>query len=209
MVKVNVDVAYTVCWLTTMEWLNVNSGDGIDPLSMHTHDHVDPSLSSVRPACVSNVLLKHALNPLLSALPLWFRFLQCCCRYWHTHQRWPHIANAGKYAFAHSVVLFGIYNSSFQNEAIMTNTYKFAWIGCMILSTLYTFLWDVCMDWGLGVWRHRGLREQLLFPNRGVYYAAIVIDLFMRFAWTLTLIPQVMHTCQYDRDGCRLLVGSV
>ena len=57
------------------------------------------------------------------------------------------------------------------------------------------------MDWGLGSWRHGGLREELMFktssgstvgggsPHRGVYYAAMAVDLVMRFAWTLTLIP--------------------
>jgi len=140
--------------------------------------------------CFTSLFFKRALIPLLSALPLWFRFLQCLRRYLVTRQRWPHIGNACKYALSHSIVLFSVFNSSaLAGASVMTSTYKALWLCCMVASTLYTYWWDVYMDWGLGRWQHGMLREELMYPTRVVYYAAMVADLFMRFAWTVTLVP--------------------
>ena len=45
------------------------------------------------------------------------------------------------------------------------------------------------MDWSLGNSKHGGLRERRMFRNKAVYYAAIVVDLILRFFWSYTLIP--------------------
>lgn len=125
---------------------------------------------------------------------------QCCRRYYDTHDRWPHLANAGKYALSHSVVLMGVFHHSFYkpDAAGENDTYigqlKHYWFLSLISSTIYNFLWDVYMDFGLGRRPHKFLRERLLYDNVLVYYAAIVIDLFMRFSWTLTLLPVVYTT---------------
>jgi hypothetical protein len=57
------------------------------------------------------------------------------------------------------------------------------------VSTLYTFAWDVIMDWKLGHSKEGGLRPRRMFPQRWVYYVAIVVDLVLRFGWTATLVP--------------------
>lgn len=177
MVKVSVDLAYAGCLLLSGDWL-------VDLESLPTGP--DGKLDT----CFQSPFFKRAIIPLLSALPLWLRFMQCLKRYVNTRKRWPHIGNACKYALAHSVILFGVYNSARFQQQPASDTYKAAWILCMVASTLYTFSWDVLMDWGLGDRRHGFLREELLFPAKPPYYAAILVDLFMRFAWTLTLIPQ-------------------
>ena len=51
------------------------------------------------------------------------------------------------------------------------------------------FAWDVRMDWKLGDISSLGLRERRMFQYRAVYYAAICIDLVLRFGWTATLVP--------------------
>jgi len=127
--------------------------------------------------------------PLISGLPLWWRFMQCLRKYKDTQQRFPHVANAGKYALAFSVVLFGLFHSELKDPDGMS-PYKAVWILFMVASTLYTFAWDVTMDWDLGKRAHGGLREHLMYRSKWPYYTCIVIDLLLRYGWTLTLIPR-------------------
>ena len=58
-----------------------------------------------------------------------------------------------------------------------------------IASSLYSFSWDVFMDWGLGQRKYGFLAQRLMYPKRSMYYAIIAIDLVLRFAWVLTLLP--------------------
>ncbi|KAG0369636.1 hypothetical protein BGZ54_009368 [Gamsiella multidivaricata] len=63
--------------------------------------------------------------------------------------------------------------------------------------SLYTYSWDVYMDWGLfrfgrhggGAYGHPFLRAELVYPHQWVYYLAIVLNFFGRFAWVLRLAP--------------------
>jgi predicted membrane chloride channel (bestrophin family) len=48
--------------------------------------------------------------PIISCLPLWWRFQQCMKRYFETRQAWPHLANAFKYALSHTVVIMGMFH---------------------------------------------------------------------------------------------------
>lgn len=114
--------------------------------------------------------------------------MQCLRNYFLTHRVLPHIANAGKYALSHSVVLFGVYHTTFYDHNT-ESTYKTLWVCSLCCNSLYAFYWDIKFDWGLGCYRYGGLREILLFPKY-TYYCAYIIDFFLRFAWTLTLIPQ-------------------
>ena len=55
----------------------------------------------------------------------------------------------------------------------------------------YSFMWDIYMDWGLlRSWspKHFGLRKKTLYARKA-YYIAVVIDLFLRFAWLVSLYP--------------------
>jgi hypothetical protein len=207
-VKVSVDLAYAMCFVLSGTWkiemdtlaaqqeatFLASQAATSSSLAMAAAAGLSTPAAALRPppmeTCFTSLFFKRALIPLLSALPLWFRFMQCLRRYLLTRQRWPHIGNACKYALSHSVVLFGVFNSSaLAGASVMTSTYKAGWILCMVLSTLYTYWWDVVMDWGLGSWKHGLLREERLYPSRLVYYGAMIIDLFMRFAWTVTLVP--------------------
>ena len=120
----------------------------------------------------------------------WLRFMQNIRRYKDTHQRWPHLANAFKYAFAQSVVLFSYGNPSLAkpSKSGMAPT-QVAWTVMFISSTLYTFYWDVRMDWGLGQRASGWLRPHLLLKHRFYYFGAIGVDFILRFVWTYQLIP--------------------
>jgi hypothetical protein len=58
-----------------------------------------------------------------------------------------------------------------------------------VSSSLYSFFWDVYMDWGLGRPKFQFLGPRLMYPSRSSYYATIGVDLVLRFAWVLTLVP--------------------
>jgi hypothetical protein len=186
LVRPMVDISYTLCLLFSLDW-------------MHNDE-----LSAEKPErCFHHLTFKRFIVPLISALPLWFRLCQCLRRYYDTHERWPHLANATKYALSHSVVLMGVFHTSFwkaEDDDTNVDMMKRYWLLCLISSTVYNFLWDVYMDFGLGRQQHQFLRERLLYDNKAVYYIAMVLDLFMRFSWTLTLLPTLYFTSSADKS---------
>ncbi|KAK3845434.1 MAG: EXS family-domain-containing protein [Linnemannia gamsii] len=132
------------------------------------------------------------ITPFLTALPAWFRLLQCLRRYRDTLEWFPHLVNAGKYS-ASLINLFVYFSFRHYGGAQL----KTAWIFVSVLTSCYTFGWDVYMDWGLfrfgktggGAYGHPFLRQELVYSRTWVYYMAIVLDFLGRFSWTARLIP--------------------
>lgn len=54
-----------------------------------------------------------------------------------------------------------------------------------LLNAVYTSVWDLAMDWSLGnpYAKHPLLRDALAFRKVWVYYAAMAIDVIVRFNW--------------------------
>lgn len=180
MVKPLIDVAYSFCFL-------------FSGLFLHRHLAPDGDASGGSGngrVCLDSFVLNKVLTPIISALPLYLRLMQCFRRYFDTQQRFPHFVNAGKYATAMSVVLIGVFHQSFTRGSHGEHA---AWIAALATSTMYSYSWDVLMDWDLGKRRQgpgrRGLRGDLIYGARWKYYSAIVLDLFFRFAWALTFVP--------------------
>lgn len=44
-------------------------------------------------------------------------------------------------------------------------------------------------DWGLGQPKYNFLGPRLMYPKHSMYYGIISLDLVLRFAWVLTLVP--------------------
>lgn len=68
---------------------------------------------------------------------------------------------------------------------------EFVWYGAAVLSSLSFYAWDVLRDFAVfqrGS-RNRFLRDQLAYPKKWVYYLAIVLNLFFRFAWMIQMSP--------------------
>eukprot|EP00457_Paulinella_chromatophora_P002958 gb/GEZN01002963.1/.p1 GENE.gb/GEZN01002963.1/~~gb/GEZN01002963.1/.p1 ORF type:complete len:717 (-),score=86.45 gb/GEZN01002963.1/:127-2277(-) len=166
LVRVNTDIAFSLCWLF--------SGD----LVQDEKDHA-PS------KCIDSVIFNKVVVPLIVALPLWFRLGQSLRQYWDTRSK-VFFANAGKYAVAESVVMWGIFHKNFTGSRRM---YVLVYMFFLSFSTLYSFFWDVLMDWDLGHRKWSYLRRTLMYPSVWIYYAAMVLDLALRFTWSLTLIP--------------------
>eukprot|EP00808_Paulinella_micropora_P018809 g31855.t1 len=166
LVKVIIDMAFAVCWVFSGDWL------------YREHNYR-------KSECATSHFFSAVMQPVLTALPLWFRLAQCLRQYRDTHNRWPFIGNAGKYAVAQTVVIWGAFHHNFTD----TRFYFVFYIIFLLISSLYSYSWDVFMDWGLGLRSHGYLRSRLLMGNKNYYYAAMVLDLALRFTWSLTLIP--------------------
>eukprot|EP01113_Clastostelium_recurvatum_P036050 TRINITY_DN5091_c0_g1_i2.p1 TRINITY_DN5091_c0_g1~~TRINITY_DN5091_c0_g1_i2.p1 ORF type:complete len:778 (+),score=160.04 TRINITY_DN5091_c0_g1_i2:66-2399(+) len=165
MVKFLFDLEYSTCYIVTGDW----------------HDFV-----SARCQQATTVAL-----PVMSGLPLLWRFMQCLRRFYDTRQH-IHLGNSMKYFVAFSTVLFSALYGNFSTYPLPWTWRRDIWFVMFIIATLYNFLWDVFVDWHL--FRTRGTflrpRAQLLFyPYVWVYYVAIVFDFLLRFAWTLTITP--------------------
>jgi hypothetical protein len=174
MVKVFQDMAWTLFFVFSGDWL------------------VNEDLpAALRHPWAKTTYYKNVLIPILTLFPLLIRFNQCLRRYADTGKRFPHLANAFKYALSQTVTLFGAFHPLYldHNRNQDTNIFQGFWMTAFIGSSLYSFWWDVNMDWGLGKLDYQLLGPRLMYPKRSMYYAIIGLDLVLRFAWVLTLIP--------------------
>jgi len=129
------------------------------------------------------------VTPFFTALPAWFRFLQCLRRYRDTFEWFPHLLNAGKYMTS-LINLFVYFSYRHYGGA----TLRVCFILVSTVTSIYTFSWDVYMDWGLGRLGKQAqayplLRQELVYSRVWVYYLAIVLDFLGRFSWVVRLIP--------------------
>ncbi|EGG14707.1 hypothetical protein DFA_10965 [Cavenderia fasciculata] len=165
MVKTIFDWEYTACYIFSGDW-EINSGGRCNR--------------------VNQIAL-----PIISGLPLLWRFMQCILRYRETKQR-IHLGNCSKYAVGFSVVLFSALNGNYLNYPEPWTPSRILWCICFILATLYMYVWDVLVDWGF-MWmgKPRPLLRQSLMYKRYLwaYYYAIFSNLIFRFAWTLSVTP--------------------
>ncbi|KAL1806308.1 hypothetical protein ACET3Z_029376 [Daucus carota] len=116
---------------------------------------------------------------ILAPLPFWWRMLQCVRRFFEEKdaiQGW----NSLKY-FA-IVVSFVTRTAYGRNNS--TEWYIIAWVTSVVAGIVATY-WDIVFDWGLlnrkstNPW----LRDKLIVPYKSVYYAAIALNVLLRFSW--------------------------
>jgi hypothetical protein len=118
-----------------------------------------------------------------------------------------HLSNALKYASAFPVIIFSALQRNLDtNEVTRTWLYR-AWILAVTINSLFSFYWDVARDWDLTLFNARsrsspqhafGLRRKLALGPPVVYYLAIVIDLVLRFSWSLKLSPHLDHIFEFE-----------
>ncbi|CAF1072848.1 unnamed protein product [Rotaria sp. Silwood1] len=145
------------------------------------------------------------LQAILMMLPSWFRFAQCLRRYRDTKQAFPHLTNAGKYASGFFVVITnslrrGTITKYVNNK--MANPFLYLWVLAAIIGTVYKLTWDLTMDWGFfdkKAGKNKYLREQLVYPSKKYYYAAIVENVLFRFAWVINIFIYFdEHSAEYS-----------
>ncbi|RUS73639.1 hypothetical protein EGW08_018594 [Elysia chlorotica] len=170
LVTVLLDFEFLICYYAfEVEWLGDNK------------PHV----------CTKNI---YGIRAVVSCLPAWWRFAQCLRRYMDTKCVKPHIWNAGKYSTTFFVVIFStIYKIQVElygDEHRQSTVFFYLWVASAVLSSCYTYVWDIKMDWGLvdkNAGENKGLREEVVYAYKFYYYAAMVEDFVLRFAWTLTV----------------------
>ncbi|KAL6983454.1 hypothetical protein U1Q18_016840 [Sarracenia purpurea var. burkii] len=64
------------------------------------------------------------------------------------------------------------------------------------VATAMNTYWDIIIDWGLlqRQSRNSGLRDKLLVSHKSVYFAAMVLDVLMRFAWLQSVLKFNLHS---------------
>jgi len=136
----------------------------------------------------------------MGILPFYWRFMQCLRKYKENgRQIFPHLLNAGKYL---SSVLIGVLNLVQLLFKIMSIK---MYVTLYIVTTLYSYIWDISVDWGLLQLKskHHLLRDELKFEHK-YYYIGIIVNLFLRFTWTLTLFAdELLNKSQF---GLNLLI---
>jgi len=170
MAKLWVDLAYTFCVLFTGSWL-----------------HDSDELTQTR--CAKNKFFVSVIKVLVTVLPLYFRFVQNVKLYRKFVRPFPFLANAMKYVVSMAVSLFSTLHAASEVKKD-PESYTAFYILFTCIATIYSYVWDITMDWGLARKSHGGLRERLMFGNRWIYYAVILVDLIGRFMWVITLMPR-------------------
>jgi len=130
-------------------------------------------------------LLHTVVLPACMLSPLWWRYCQTLRQCYEHKTRWPYLGNSFKYFFAAQVVLFGVFDPGNKNNTL--------WLTSFILATLYQLVWDVFMDWELFVWDKKSrtfeMRRNRLYTRKSVYIAIFILNILLRFCWTLNFLP--------------------
>ena len=121
-----------------------------------------------------NHVMKQIFVPYITVIPLWIRLMQCLRCAVQSGNRWPHYGNAFKYAISFIVFSFGIFD--------VQNKRSFKWVVALIFVTLVQLSWDFFMDWGMS------LRRPLLMNSRWTYAVFILMNIFIRFSWAISLL---------------------
>jgi len=127
---------------------------------------------------------RDAFDPIIAALPLFFRAMQCLRRYADTDagafewKRFRHIANFGKYCTSLVVVFIGAMHGSRSVSRITMAA----------LATVYSATWDIKMDFAIDRETLAGRKQGRVFSPK-VYISACVADIILRLVWVLSLFP--------------------
>lgn len=155
------------------------------------------------------------LQTILMILPSWFRFAQCLRRYRDTKQKFPHLVNAGKYASGFFVT--GT-NAARRATAIhyldnpTSNPFLYIWIGASFVGATYKVIWDLKMDWGFfdkNAGENKFLRDQIVYPSKFYYYAAIVENILFRYIWVINVFMQFRTRSAEYADVIGFIFGLI
>lgn len=98
----------------------------------------------------------------------------------------PDFINAGKYV---SCIISNVlsYCLTYYRDRVLA-----AWIVFAVITSIYTYLFDLKYDWLL-LDRKSGrflLRDKITYPKK-FYYVLIVVNIFLRCSWVLTISPAI------------------
>ncbi|KAI3406359.2 SYG1 [Candida oxycetoniae] len=130
-----------------------------------------------RNTCTSS---KSHLMGFFAALPSVWRLLQCIRRYMDTADWFPHLANMMKYTCS---TIYYMTLSLYRIDRSLNK--KVTFIMFASINSVYCSIWDIVMDWSLLQMGSKNflLRDYLFYKNKYYYYAAMIIDVILRFQW--------------------------
>lgn len=134
-----------------------------------------------RPPSTSTCDSSHSrLLGFFQTLPSIWRFMQCVRRYMDSGDEFPHLANMMKYLVG---ALYYAFLSVWRINR--TNSHRAVFITFASINAVYTSVWDIIMDWSLGQLNSKNflLRDHLFYKRAEVYYAAMLLDVVLRFQW--------------------------
>ncbi|KAE8023211.1 hypothetical protein FH972_008937 [Carpinus fangiana] len=121
---------------------------------------------------------------IVAVIPYWSRLLQTCTQTYLlpslTTTRM--IINA-----AGTYIYIPVSSSSVPSSQIGLGSASLIFSACAAIVSTY---WDLVIDWGLlqRQSKNRWLRDKLLVPHKSVYFVAMVLNVFLRFAWMQTVL---------------------
>jgi len=148
-------------------------------------------------------------------LPSWFRFAQCLRRYRDTKQKFPHLANAGKYASGFFVIGTNAVRRATAIHYLdepTSNPFLYLWIIASFIGATYKLLWDLKMDWGFfdkNAGENKFLRDQIVYPSKFYYYAAIIEDAVFRYIWIINVFMQFRTRSAEYADVIGFIFGLI
>ena len=125
---------------------------------------------------------------LIGIYPYFIRFLQVIKTMWEKKIIFPDILNAIKYILSMLVAISSYYSKTIE---IFGKT----WLLIAAFSSCWSYCWDMKMDYGLlqpGT-TNKFLRNDIFYKRKWVYYTAMFLNLMGRFAWVLTISPDVVY----------------
>ncbi|KAA8911590.1 hypothetical protein TRICI_003748 [Trichomonascus ciferrii] len=114
---------------------------------------------------------------IFSLAPFLIRLNQCFIE-WRSTGKQTHILNLFKYATAFPMAFARLWSSSDGSLQL--------WVFTAFVNSAYSFIWDIRCDWDLNI---QSLRPIRYFGSKKVYYLAVILDLLLRFTWSLKLFP--------------------
>ncbi|KAH9295007.1 hypothetical protein KI387_038595, partial [Taxus chinensis] len=120
----------------------------------------------------------------VAIIPYWFRFLQCIRRL--VEERDPMQGyNSLKYFATIVAVLMRTAYSKSENDI-----WKILSILTSGIATFVGIYWDIVVDWGLLQRNSQNpwLREKLVISKSKIYFLAMIVNVFLRFAWMQSVL---------------------
>ena len=125
---------------------------------------------------------------LIGIYPYFIRFLQVIKTMWEKNIIFPDILNAIKYILSMLVAISSYYSTTIE---LFGKTY----VLIATFSSCWSYCWDMKMDYGLiqNGSVNRFLRNDLFYKRKWIYYTAMGLNAMGRFAWVLTISPDVVY----------------
>ncbi|XP_011075648.1 phosphate transporter PHO1 homolog 10 [Sesamum indicum] len=140
----------------------------------------------------SNHDLYNVFYFIVGVIPYWFRFLQCIRRLFEERD-FAHGYNGLRYFLT---IIAVVIRTAFELRKKVA--WKlFALVSSAIAAIANTY-WDIVVDWGLLQRKSENLflRDKLLITHKSVYFTAMVLDVFLRFAWLQLVLTLDVHSLQ-------------